>query len=81
MSPGTPGAATLRRCLTGVLACTSYAVTILRAAAFWATILLPFAIVAGLATDLAASAPTRFLALVGLNVLCVLLSRGYRPNR
>ncbi|WP_324664680.1 hypothetical protein [Haloarcula sediminis] len=82
MGPGpeTPGAATLRRCVTGVLTYTSYVAEMLRAMAFWGTIFLPFAIVGGLATDLAASAPTRFLALVGLNVLCVLLGRGYRPS-
>ena len=80
LGPGTLGAATLQRCVTGVLACTSYAAEILRATAFWGTILLPIAIVAGLAADLAVSAPTLFLALVGLNVLCVLVSRGYRPN-
>jgi len=75
-----PGAATLRRVVTGGLACVSYAVRLCRATAFWGTILLPPVIVGGLATDLATSAPVRLPALVALNVLCILLGRRYRPD-
>ncbi|MFC6758175.1 MULTISPECIES: hypothetical protein [Haloarcula] len=74
------GAGALRRFVTGVVACVSYAAELLRASAFWGTIVLPLIIVAGLVTDLATSAPVRLPLLVVLNVVCLLLSRGYRPG-
>ncbi|MDS0284580.1 hypothetical protein [Haloarcula onubensis] len=84
--PGTLGSV-LRRCAVGALDVfiavfdgVAHAATYVRATAFWATILLPFVIVGGLLTEAAASAPTLFASLVGLNVLCILLGRSYRPS-
>jgi len=73
-------AAPLRRFATGVRVCISYAADVLRATAFWGTILLPFVIVGGLVTETPTSSPVRLALLVGLNVLCILLGRSYRPN-
>ena len=74
------GSSALRRCATGVATCTSYIVELLRATAFWGTILLPLVIVGGLLTDTATSDPTQLALLVGLNVLCILFGRSYRPG-
>jgi len=73
-------AAPLRRCVTGVFACISYATDLLRATAFWGTILLPFVILGGLVTDDPTSSPVHLALLVCLNVLCILLGRSYRPS-
>jgi hypothetical protein len=62
-------AAAVRRCL-GVL----------RATAFWGTILLPFAVVGALLTDLATSDPFLFTVLLGANLLCIVLGQSYHPN-
>lgn len=76
----TLGAGAVRRFVTAVVSCVSYAAELLRASAFWATIVLPLVIVAGLVTDLATTTPVRLPLLVVLNVTCLLLSRGYRPG-
>ena len=88
MNPGSGSlGAVLRRCTIGVLDlvigvidCVSYAVRMVRATAFWGTVLLPFVVLGGLLTDAVTSAPGRLALLVGLNGLCILLGRGYRPN-
>jgi len=86
LGPVTLGA-TLRRfaigaldVVIGVLDCIAYAARMIRATAFWGSILLPFVIVAGMVTDIATTAPLYLALLVGLNVVCLLLSRGYRPD-
>ena len=81
MGPGLdPRAAPLRRCVSVALAYGRYLAGVIRATAFWGTVLLPLVIVASLATDLGGVAPGHFVVLVGLNVLCILLGREYRPG-
>jgi len=64
----------------GVIDCTAYAVRMIRATAFWGTILLPFVVLGGLLTDAATSAPGRLALVVALNVCCILIGRSYRPG-
>ena len=47
-----------------------------RAGAFWGTVLLPFVTVGTLATE-----PPLFVVPLGVNLVCLVLGRQYRPNR
>jgi len=76
----TLGAGTLRRAVSGVVACVGYAAELLRASAFWGTIVLPVVIAAALVTDIATAVAARLPVLVVLNIVCILLGRGYRPG-
>lgn len=77
---GTLGSVPIRRYVTVFFTAIRYAMDLLRATAFWGTILLPAIILCGLVTNMAASAPLGLALLVGLNVLCIVLGRSYRPG-
>jgi len=79
MGLGTLGAVVVR-CCTVIITGVSYCVGLLRATAFWGTIILPLVIVGGLLTNIATSAPSGLAVLVGLNVLCIVLGRSYRTS-
>jgi len=56
-----------------------HCIDVVAATAFWGTILLPLAIVWTLLTGLAAAEPPLLVALLGLNVVCILVGQRHHP--
>jgi len=55
--------------------------TLVRATAFWATILLPLVVLTALITDTVTTAPYLVGVLVCLNIGCIIFGHDYRPGQ